>query len=144
MNMVKAIGIDHILTTPLQDEEVKSILQTESLIDDPYTQPVPYEKWWLRNLRVKLGKIKVPVKVTNSSLDTYPDVPTFEGTLLDISEFGMALKLPSAFARFLNRNEVLHVEFEYLKVSWQNGSLSYCHLNDGRQSKRKAISQGWY
>ena len=43
-------------------------------------------------------------------------MPTFEGQLLDISDFGMALKLPSAFARFLNRNEVLHVEFEYLKV----------------------------
>ena len=116
MNMVKAIGINHILTMPLSDEDVKSALQSESLINDPFTQPVPYEKWWLRNPRVKMGKMKIPVKVTNSSLDTYPDVPTFEGTLLDISEYGMALKLPSAFARFLNRNEVLHVEFEYLKV----------------------------
>jgi CheY-like chemotaxis protein len=116
LNMIRAIGINHILNTPLQDHDVKAVLQEESLFLDRSSSSISYDKWWLRHPRVKLNKMKIPVKVTNSSLENFPDVPTFQGTLLDISEYGMALKLPSAFARFLNSNEVLHIEFEYLKI----------------------------
>ncbi|MEE2743799.1 MAG: response regulator [Bdellovibrionota bacterium] len=116
LNMVRSIGINHILNFPLQDEDVKPILHQESLLLGGETQTVPYDKWWLRHPRIKLNKMKIPVQVTNSSLESFPEVPTFEGVVLDISEYGMALKLPSAFARFLSPNEVLHVEFDYLRV----------------------------